>query len=374
MRASRAAASRSRVDHQRLVQRAADLPARIERRARVLVGVLQAAAHGAPGGRRQAGRSRWPSNRISPAVGLWMPMMALPSVDLPQPDSPTSPKTSPGIRSNETPSTALIEPMRRLNGPRTGKWTCRSPRLRIGAGAHGALARGADDSSAPSARRRAGRRAGAPRGTAPCRAARSAGGSGSRRAARSGPGPRPGSAGSCRAASRQAGEQLARVGMGWCAKKRSTGADLDLLAGIHDVDAVADLVGRAEVVRGQQHGDAALLRERARIRPRICAWMVTSSAVVGSSAMIRSGPAAAPSRSSAAGAGRRRTRADTCAASASGRGICTASSSSSTASPIGALALARDSATRRPAASRARSAGGARRLPFHELHDLRRRP
>ena len=53
-------------------------------------------------------------------------MMVLPSVDLPQPDSPTSPKTSPGIRSNETPSTALIDPMRRLNGPRTAKWTCRS--------------------------------------------------------------------------------------------------------------------------------------------------------------------------------------------------------------------------------------------------------
>ena len=41
------------VDHQRLVQRAADLPARIERGPRILVGVLQAFTHGAPGGRRQ---------------------------------------------------------------------------------------------------------------------------------------------------------------------------------------------------------------------------------------------------------------------------------------------------------------------------------
>jgi len=59
-----------------------------------------------------AGRSAAPRNQISPHL-TWMPMMVLPSVDLPQPDSPTSPKTSPGIRSNETPSTALDRAMRR---------------------------------------------------------------------------------------------------------------------------------------------------------------------------------------------------------------------------------------------------------------------
>ena len=58
------------VDHQRLVQRAADLPARIERGARVLVDVLQAA------GARRAARAgarpsiSLPSNRISPARRL----------------------------------------------------------------------------------------------------------------------------------------------------------------------------------------------------------------------------------------------------------------------------------------------------------------
>ena len=36
---------------------------------------------------------------------------------------------------------------------------------------------------------------------------------------------------------------------------------LHLLPGIHDADAVADLVGGAEVVRGEEHGHAALPRE-----------------------------------------------------------------------------------------------------------------
>ena len=69
MRFSRAACVEIGVDHQRLVQRAADLPARIERGPRILVGVLQASAHGAPGGRRQL-VDALPSNQISPAVGL----------------------------------------------------------------------------------------------------------------------------------------------------------------------------------------------------------------------------------------------------------------------------------------------------------------
>src|ERR1700730_6275062 len=95
-----------------------------------------------------------------------MPMMVLPSVDLPQPDSPTSPNTSPGIRSNETPSTALIEPTRRLDGPRTVKWTCRSRTPRIGGRIDGVMGlRDADGSSAPNALNRAGRLAGALRGT-----------------------------------------------------------------------------------------------------------------------------------------------------------------------------------------------------------------
>ena len=35
-------------------------------------------------------------------------------VDLPQPDSPTKPSTSPRLSVKETPSTALTEPTKRL--------------------------------------------------------------------------------------------------------------------------------------------------------------------------------------------------------------------------------------------------------------------
>ena len=179
--ASRAAASRSRVDHQRLVQRAADLPARIERRARVLIGVLQAAAHRAPlrpapGGRSAAlepdlARGR----RVDAHDGLAERGLAAAAFA-------HQPEVSPGIRSNETPSTALIEPMRRLKAPRTGKWTCRSTSSSSGAGetlsVMGSV--GADGSSARSVPAPScGAPAGASRHSGVAR--RSAGGNGSRR-------------------------------------------------------------------------------------------------------------------------------------------------------------------------------------------------
>ena len=47
-----------------------------------------------------------PSKCISPALASWTPATTLPSVDLPQPDSPTSPTTSPGITCKLTWSTA----------------------------------------------------------------------------------------------------------------------------------------------------------------------------------------------------------------------------------------------------------------------------
>ena len=64
---------------------------------------------------------------------------------------------------------------------------------------------------------------------------------------------------------------------------------LDDLALRHDADPVGDLADDAEVVGDEQHRHA---EERAFISARsfrICAWTVTSSAVVGSSAMNRSG-------------------------------------------------------------------------------------
>jgi len=52
---------------------------------------------------------------------------AMPSVDLPEPDSPTTPSVSPSRIDRVTPSTALTAPTCRLSTPaRMGKWTLRS--------------------------------------------------------------------------------------------------------------------------------------------------------------------------------------------------------------------------------------------------------
>ena len=51
--------------------------------------------------------SSTPSSSIEPLVGSTMRMSALPVVDLPHPDSPTSPSVSPSKMSKLTPATAL---------------------------------------------------------------------------------------------------------------------------------------------------------------------------------------------------------------------------------------------------------------------------
>ena len=51
----------------------------------------------------------WPSSVTSlPASGAWMPSMALASVVLPEPDSPTSPSVSPSSMPRSTPTSAGI--------------------------------------------------------------------------------------------------------------------------------------------------------------------------------------------------------------------------------------------------------------------------
>src|SRR4051812_33560215 len=84
---------------------------------------------------RMAKMSR-PSNVAVPLVGSSSRISTWASVDFPQPDSPTTPSVSPGIRSNETPSTALTWPIVRLNRTptRTGKCFVRSVTERIGSG------------------------------------------------------------------------------------------------------------------------------------------------------------------------------------------------------------------------------------------------
>ena len=50
-----------------------------------------------------------PSSRIVPSVGSSRRSSSLPTVDLPQPDSPTRHSVSPGLIAKLTPSTALIQ-------------------------------------------------------------------------------------------------------------------------------------------------------------------------------------------------------------------------------------------------------------------------
>ena len=48
-----------------------------------------------------------PSKKTSPEVGVYRRSRDLPTVVLPQPDSPTRPRVSPGLMEKETPSTAF---------------------------------------------------------------------------------------------------------------------------------------------------------------------------------------------------------------------------------------------------------------------------
>src|SRR6476469_6636641 len=63
-------------------------------------------------GRISARESRvmsWPRKTTEPPVGSSSFMMQRAIVDLPQPDSPTTPRVSPSRTANETPSTAFTE-------------------------------------------------------------------------------------------------------------------------------------------------------------------------------------------------------------------------------------------------------------------------
>src|SRR5258708_29518557 len=68
----------------------------------------------------------WPFRAMPPCVGGIRPMMASARVDLPQPDSPTSPRHSPGFTSRLTPSTAFSILVPPRSAPPTVKWTVRS--------------------------------------------------------------------------------------------------------------------------------------------------------------------------------------------------------------------------------------------------------
>ena len=82
------------VDGQRLADDRADRHARIERGVRILEDDLHVAAERAQRARPSAVTSA-PLNQTSPELGSISRRMQRPVVDLPQPDSPTSPSVSP---------------------------------------------------------------------------------------------------------------------------------------------------------------------------------------------------------------------------------------------------------------------------------------
>src|SRR6185437_2852500 len=69
----------------------------------------------------------WPSILMLPPVGSISRKMVRPTVDLPQPDSPTRPSVSPALIEKLTPSTANTVPAARCSSPlRIGKCFLRS--------------------------------------------------------------------------------------------------------------------------------------------------------------------------------------------------------------------------------------------------------
>ena len=73
---------------------------------------------------RSSPTSSWPASLTEPATirpgGSIRPRIESPVTLLPEPDSPTSPTTSPAATSNDTPSTAFTTPAR------VKKWVARS--------------------------------------------------------------------------------------------------------------------------------------------------------------------------------------------------------------------------------------------------------
>ncbi len=65
-----------------------------------------------------------PLKRMAPSSRAIRSMMSRAVVDLPQPDSPTMPSVSPGITSNEMPSTARTTCFSREISPLPGSLKC----------------------------------------------------------------------------------------------------------------------------------------------------------------------------------------------------------------------------------------------------------
>ena len=206
-----------------------------------------------------------PSSRIVPSVGSSRRSSSLPTVDLPQPDSPTRHSVSPGLIAKLTPSTALTSATERASRPRcSGKCFFRSATSTTGlmrrpAGREHALGLVAGDDMAAADRAQLRRLDAAARDRVG--AARREGAAFDRLAQRRHDAGDFGEAALAvlRAQARDRGHQAARVGMRRAVEQLGGRGLLDLAARIHHDHAAAGLGHDAEIVRDQDHGGAGAL-------------------------------------------------------------------------------------------------------------------
>ena len=244
--------------------------------------------------------------------------MPLPTVVLPQPDSPTSASVRPAGIASDTPSTAFTWPTTRLKHALAD----REMDLEVGdlQQRRGDRRRATNDGTAvrfhvfgaairlcpasvalrlvriQMAQRTLVRPDHRPgrlqRAAAAPRRSRSARQSGSRRSRWSAAAPVRGSPPASVAAPGGSGSEansLREYGCAGRGRKRRARAVSTISPGVHHGDAVRHLRDDAQVVGDQQDRHAASLRCSSRSSSRTCAWIVTSSAVVGSSAISSAG-------------------------------------------------------------------------------------
>ena len=279
-----------------------------------------------------------PSNSIFPPVGSSSRVISRPVVVLPQPDSPTSASVSPAqhlevepVDRLHRPDLALQQPpgdrevllqaASRRAGRSRGSWAgslqlrarsqpCRHLLVQDPAPLGVVEVAGAPGGPARLAQLRTlglGQPAGAAPGAA-ARVERAARGRVSRRrrasrgSASAGPCRPVEAAASTPAGPRCRGARARRTSRRRCPSRRTRPPYITRMSSANSAT-----TPRSWVMSMIAESNSAC---RSRIRSRICACTVTSSAVVGSSAISRSGSLEAPSRSSRAAACRRRTCAD----------------------------------------------------------------
>ncbi len=228
-----------------------------------------------------------PASRIVPDVGSQSRRMQFATVDFPLPDSPTSPSISPRASVSETPSTACTTVRPRENMPPAGKCLTRSTTSRTGSALTPPRSRrdGSRRRDAPAGRRAAAAPRERQRASARGQRSANAQATGSSRS----DGTRPGiSCSRSRVPSPSYGRGIAPsrpivYGCCGCAKSSSTVASSAFRPAYMTSTRSATSATTPRLCVMSTIAVPSLSR-MSRIRSRMPAWIVTSSAVVGSSA------------------------------------------------------------------------------------------